>query len=179
LLLGEKNRWSDFAILIVMVGGMLLFFVSESLPSSTAANPWLGNVIASVCGVTWSLCILGLRWLGKKPHAAVAGGAAIIAGNMLVFLVCLPWAFPVAKASLADWGVVTYLGTIQIALAYWLLLRGVSQVRALEVALILSFEPVVSGVLAWLVHGELPGLNAAAGCALIFIGVIVQVVRNE
>jgi DME family drug/metabolite transporter len=179
LLLGEKNRWSDVLVIAVIVVGMLLFFVGQPIPSPTAPDPLLGNLIALGCGAMWSLCILGLRWLGQKSDSAVAGGAAIIAGNMVAFLICLPWAFPVANASLTDWGVVTYLGTIQIALAYWFLLRGISQVRALEVSVILAFEPVMSGALAWMVHGELPGLFAGAGCALIFLGVIVKLVRND
>jgi len=179
LLLGEKNRRSDLLVMAVIVVGMLLFFVGQPIPLPTAPDPLLGNVIAVICGVTWALAILGLRWLSQKSNAAVAGGAAIIAGNIAACLICLPWAFPVANASLTDWGVVTFLGTIQIALAYWFLLRGISQVRALEASVILAFEPVMSGALAWMVHGELPGLFAGAGCALILFGVIAKLIRND
>jgi drug/metabolite transporter (DMT)-like permease len=55
--------------------------------------------------------------------------------------------------------VLVYLGVFQVALAYVFLSRAVTQVRALEVALIGLVEPVLSSTWAWLVHGEAPGIR--------------------
>ena len=41
-----------------------------------------------------------------------------IAAGVFAFVVCAPAAFPVASMPLLDWGVVLYLGVIQIAIAY-------------------------------------------------------------
>jgi drug/metabolite transporter (DMT)-like permease len=55
----------------------------------------------------------------------------------------------------------------QLALAYVFLSRAVTQVRALEVALLMLVEPVLSPIGAWLVHGETPGVRAVLGGVVI------------
>jgi drug/metabolite transporter (DMT)-like permease len=82
-------------------------------------------------------------------------------------------------AAAVDWAVVLYLGVFQIGAAYLCLLRAVRELRALEISLLLAIEPVASGVWAWLVHSEIPGATALAGCALIFTSVLLQALRND
>jgi len=74
---------------------------------------------------------------------------------------------------------VFYLAVFQIGVAYLCLLRGIRKLRALEIALLLSIEPVASGVWAWLVHDEIPGSMALIGCALIFSSVLLQALRKD
>ena len=177
--LGEPNRRSDFALLALMGVGMLLFFVGQEIPSRTAPDPLRGNLLGVCAGITWGLTLLGLRWLGRQQDAAESGGAAIIAGNAMAFVVCLPWALPVSGATTIDWAIVAYLSAFQLGVAYLCLLRGVRGLRALEVSLLLAIEPVASGAWAWLVHGEIPGTAAAVGCALIFASVLAQALRQD
>jgi drug/metabolite transporter (DMT)-like permease len=120
-----------------------------------------------------------VRWLARQPDAAGAGGTAVIAGNVLAFFVCLPWALPIPETTPTDWAVVFYLAVFQIGVAYLCLLRGIRELRALEISLLLSIEPVASGVWAWLVHGEIPGTMALIGCSLIFSSVLFQALRKD
>jgi drug/metabolite transporter (DMT)-like permease len=69
--------------------------------------------------------------------------------------------------TLADWGLIVYLGIFQIAAAYLLLSRAIRHVRALEVSLLVLLEPVLNPVWVWLVYGEQPGTWALAGGAII------------
>jgi len=71
------------------------------------------------------------------------------------------------SATPKDWIVIVYLGSFQIALAYFLLTRALRDVRALEAALLLLVEPVLNPVWAWIVHGERPGPWALLGGAII------------
>jgi drug/metabolite transporter (DMT)-like permease len=158
---------------------MLLFFVGQETPSATAPDPLRGNVIGACAGVAWALTLLGVRWLARQPDAAGAGGTAVIAGNVLAFFVCLPWALPMPETTPTDWAVVFYLAVFQIGVAYLCLLRGIRELRALEISLLLSIEPVASGVWAWLVHGEIPGTMALIGCSLIFSSVLFQALRKD
>jgi DME family drug/metabolite transporter len=66
------------------------------------------------------------------------------------------------------------LGCIQIALAYWLLTRGVHHVPAFEASLILLLEPVLNPVWSWLIHGERMDGWALAGAGLVLAGVAFQ-----
>jgi drug/metabolite transporter (DMT)-like permease len=178
-LLGEPNRKSDLALIALLATGMLLFFIGQETPSATAPDPLRGNIIGACAGVAWALTLLGVRWLARQPDDVGAGGSAVIAGNVLAFVVCLPWALPVSEATPTDWAVVFYLAVFQIGVAYLCLLRGIRELRALEISLLLSIEPVAAGAWAWLVHGEIPGVMALIGCTLIFSSVLLQALRKE
>ena len=178
-LLGEPNRRSDLALIALLAIGMLLFFIGHETPSATAPDPLRGNFIGACAGVTWALTLLGMRWLARQSDAVGAGGSAVIAGNVLTFVVCLPWALPMPETTPTDWAVVFYLAAFQIGVAYLCLLRGIREIRALEIALLLAIEPVASGVWAWLVHGEIPSAMALIGCSLIFSSVLLQALRKN
>ncbi len=178
-LLGEPSRRSDLALIALLAIGMLLFFIGQETPSATAPDPLRGNFFGVCAGVAWAFTLLGLRWLARRPDAVGAGGPAIIAGNVLAFAVCLPWALPMPEATPTDWAVVFYLAAFQIGAAYLCLLRGIRELRALEISLLLAIEPVASGVWAWLVHGEIPGTMALIGCSLIFSSVLLQALRKD
>ena len=180
-LLGEHNRPRDIAVAGMLAVGLVLFFVGSEAPFRTAPEPMRGNVLAVASGVSWALTLLGLRWLARERPAAGtdATGAAVVAGNGLACLVCLPFALPVLESAAVDWAVVGYLGLVQIGLAYAFMVRGVRNVRAIEVSLLLVLEPVLSAVWAWWIHGEYPGPWSLAGCALILAGLTLLAFRRR
>ena len=176
-LLGERNRRSDVLLTGALAVGMGFFFVGSEQPGETATDPALGNLVATAAGFTWAWTLVGLRWIGRRdpgcevlPGSSDLAGAAIVAGNVLAFLFCLPWVFPLPAAAPLDLALVGYLGVFQIGLAYVLMTRGIERVPALEVALLLLLEPVLSAGLAWGILGEQPGAWALAGCVVILSG---------
>jgi drug/metabolite transporter (DMT)-like permease len=86
---------------------------------------------------------------------------------VLAALAMLPWALPVTGGGGRDLGVVLFLGTIQIGLAYALLTRAIRAVPALEASLLLLLEPVLNPLWAFLVLGEVPAAGSLAGGAII------------
>jgi drug/metabolite transporter (DMT)-like permease len=126
----------------------------------------LGNILAATAGVTWALTIMGLRRLGREGSSASAP-AVVVAGNLLAFLVALPFAIPVHDARPVDWAIVSGLGVIQIGVAYIFLTRAMRYVPALEVSVLLLLEPALNPLWSWMVHGERPGPWSAAGGVLI------------
>ena len=179
LLLGEKNCRSDFVFVGAMATGMLLLLAGQDAPTQTSPAPRQGNLVAACTGITWALAIIGLRWLGRQHDARETGGAAIVAGNIIALLVCLPFALPLTDVTTIDWAVLLYLGVFQVAIAYLCLVRGVRHLRAFEVSLLLALEPVASGVWAWLIHGEIPSTMATIGCAVIFFCVVGLALRRN
>ena len=89
-----------------------------------------------------------------------------MAGNLIAFVVCLPWALPLSRRR-PGLGLIVYLGVVQIGLAYLLLAAAVRHVPAFEVSLLLLVEPALNPVWSWLVHGETPSGVAIAGGVLI------------
>jgi len=169
LLLKEKTQRLDVWVTLLLAAGMALFFVGTENPLATATNPALGNIYAALSGLAWALSLAGLRWQGQNNLAVV------VAGNLLAFLFCLPGALPLPRATAADVSVILYLGVIQIGLAYWLLTRGVRQVKAFEASLLLMLEPVMNPVWTWLLHGERPSAWALAGGGVILGGTLLRV----
>lgn len=166
-LLGEKIRLRDLGFMATLALGMGLFFVGAQAPTDIAPDPRLGNILGAAAGVTWALTIMGLRMLGRDGSVATGSTAAVACGNLIAGLVALPMALPVIGTGPTDWGIVIFLGVIQIGLAYVFFTRGVRGVPALEASLLLLVEPVLNPIWAWLVHGERPANWAILGGVII------------
>jgi len=171
-LLGERVRRADLVYMGVLALGLASFFVGLDPVSATAPNPWLGNVLSTLSGVTWALTVMGLRALGRG--GSDWGPASALWGNVIACLVCLPLALPVESSRPVDWLVIAYLGVFQIALAYVFLIRGLRQVPALEASLLLLLEPVLNPIWAWLAHGERPGVWSIGGGLLILVATLAK-----
>lgn len=164
LLLNEPIARRDLVFMLVIGIGMSLFFIGRQETFVTAPDPVRGNILALLSGITYALMLIGLRWMGKR---AGSPAAAVGMGNLFAFLIAFPAMLPLGHHSVTDWTIVVYLGVFQIGLAYFWLTRGIKQLPALEVSLLLFLEPALNPLWAWIVHGEVPGPGAVLGGALI------------
>lgn len=177
-LLQEKFKKEDLPYLAVIVLGLALFFVGNEKPSSTAPNPFQGNIIALVSGVAWGLTILGLRWMSQSDKNQ-SGAPAVVLGNLFAFLACLPMSLPFQEVSALDWTMMIYLGVFQIGLAYVFLTSAIKSVTALEASLLLLVEPALNPIAAWLVHGEVPSFFALLGGGIILGATLFKTYRDR
>jgi drug/metabolite transporter (DMT)-like permease len=164
LLIGEHATRRDLVQMAVMTAGLGLFFLGTDRPSATAPDPVFGNVLASVCAVTWAFTVIGYRSLAARGSSVAA---AAIAGNLIASIFALLMAGPLMVGRPVDWTVVALLGVCQLGVPYLFLARAVPQLRALEVGLFLLIEPVLNPIWTWIVHGETPGAATLIGGALI------------
>ncbi|TMQ59199.1 MAG: EamA/RhaT family transporter [Candidatus Eisenbacteria bacterium] len=172
-LLREAIRGRDVAVMAVVGIGMALLFVGTERRYATAPDPFHGNILATLSGLSWALTLMGLRWMGRREGAGSAVPAVVI-GNLIAFFVGLPFALPVIGARPLDWAIVGGLGTIQIGIAYVFLTSGMRHVRALETSMLLLLEPVLNPVWSWLIHGEKPRAWSLVGGAIILGGTLVK-----
>lgn len=175
LLLGEHATRRDLWQMAIMGVGLGLFFLGHEPPQTTAPNPALGNVLASVCAVTWAFTVIGYRWLVARGSSVAS---AAVAGNLTAAVVALIMAQPLVTGRPVDWAVVVFLGVCQLGIPYLFLSRAVPQVRALEVALFLLIEPVLNPIWAWLVHGEIPGATTLVGGGMILGATVFRAVLD-
>ncbi|MEM9406030.1 MAG: DMT family transporter [Acidobacteriota bacterium] len=173
VLLRERLRRVDLALLPAFAAGLGILLTVAVTPSATAPQPALGNLLAALSGLCYAFTVVGLRWLQSGDDGG-AGPAAAALGNAFAALACLPWAWPLAAGGVVDYGVVLYLGVFQIAFAYWILLRSARQLTALEVALLLLAEPVLSPLWAYWLHAERPGLLIFVGGGLIVFATVIK-----
>jgi DME family drug/metabolite transporter len=165
-LLKEPVRRQDIGFMLAVGLGLMLFFVGVEKPAISAPDPVTGNLLALASGLCWALAVCGLRWLTAKEGRG-SPLAAVVWGNITAFLISLPLALPVGSHSFTDWSLVVYLGVFQIALAYVLVTSAINHIPALEASLLLLIEPVLNPIWAWLIQGEVPGVWALLGGAII------------
>lgn len=169
-MLKEPLRRRDLGFMLAMGGGLALVFLDSQPVYATAPAPFQGNLVAAFGGFCFALVVMGLRWLSRSdPPGRSSSLNALVAGNLMAFLLALPLALPVVSSTPLDWWLVIYLGVIQIGLAYFLLTRALRHVAALEASLLLLVEPVLNPTWAWMFHGEVPGRKTLAGGAVILL----------
>ena len=177
--LDERIRPRDLVFLAILAGGLVLLVQDDAPRFTTAPDPARGNLLAALCAVSWALTVGGLRWIERDAPDARASSGALVLGNALAFVACLPFSFPLGPTTPFDWGLVGWLGLFQVGLAYVCLARGVRRVPGIEASLLLLLEPVLSPLWAWLVHGEAPGRWSLAGGVLILVTTAVKVAADS
>tara|TARA_Y100000817_G_scaffold41985_1_gene28805 strand:- start:26 stop:883 length:858 start_codon:yes stop_codon:yes gene_type:complete len=168
LLLGERIRRNDIALMLALIIGLGLIFNSIQDSSEIATNPELGNLLATCAGLSWALTVIGLRWIAirSKKHKEQPE-AAVVTGCFLASLMAVFFSFPIESSTTVDWLIIFYLGVFQIGLAYSLIAKGIRSISALETSLLLLVEPVFSPIWAWLLLAENPGFLSILGGSLV------------
>ena len=166
LIYKEKFRLRDLVTVLVCLGGMGLFFVGQLRPQDIE-----GNVMALASGLCFAFYFLLLR----HPRAReVNRASSVIYGNLLAVIVLAWWGLP-ALLSLNRHNAlsVTYLGVVQLGIAYVLFTKAMAHgVRSLDAGIICYIEPVLNPVWVFLVLGERPSRWALLGGAVIIVAVI-------
>ena len=189
-LLREPVTRRDVAFMAALAVGYVFLLLAPEAATHTASDPSLGLLFASVSCIGWAGTILGLRMLARGAHlgaqAAIEAepGAddltpqALVLGNAIACMAALPMALPVTHVSVVDLAWLSYLGVLQIGLAYVCLAKGLRRVPALEASLLLMLEPVLSPLWTLLVHGENPHALTWIGGGVVLLGTLVHAVAS-
>ncbi len=162
-LLKERVTSFDWAVIMIVVGGMALFFLDEL----TLEGLW-GNIIAIISAIFFALLIIFLRM--QKSGSPVE---TTILGNLITFCICLPFIIqePPTGASILP---LSYLGIIQLGLPFVLYSAAIKYVTAIDAVLIQTIEPLLNPVWVFLVIGEEPGSWAIIGGAIVLVTVTIR-----
>ena len=179
VLLGEPIRRAELPFVALAAAGLTLVFLGSRDPVATAPRPELGNALALASGLSYALLMILMRRLSRAEGARDRSLAAMVLGNAITFLACLPFAFPVVGATVQDAAAIAYLGVVQIGLAYWLFARGLRALSALEVSLLALVEPVLNPLWTWILHGERPGALALTGGAVMIAALAARALLDR
>lgn len=173
VLIQEQPTRRDLLTMTGILAGMVLFFMAPETGSSKATSPRLGDLLALGSGISFGLLLLGMRWLSRRgtgeAPVAVAWGSAFAAPLALALMPLAGQELVTGDAS--SWGIIVFLGTCQVGLAYVLLVRALPHVKAVTASLLLMIEPALNPVIAFGVHREVPHALAIAGGGLIIASV--------
>ena len=166
--LGERATRADWLTIVVVLGGMGLFFAD-----SLELTHLLGNAIAVLSGV----CFAGMT-IALRKQKDTSASESIILGNLLAFLVGLPWILHAPALTAAGWTSLALLGLVQLGVSYWLYARAIKHVTALEAVLIPVIEPILNPVWVLLALHEKPAPIALVGGALVLGAVTLRAVAS-
>lgn len=185
-MLGEKVRPREWLTLFGCLIGIMLFF-GEKL----SAEGWWGNVLALLSGGACALNTIYMRSLAKVPARLTAAPEspkkyvslafpAIILGNLLTIVICLPWMLDTTQISVNYWGILVFMGCIQLGFAYILFTLGLSKLGAIEGMILAMTEAVLNPLWVAAFVGEFPSKTACVGGALILVSIAAySMIRNE
>jgi drug/metabolite transporter (DMT)-like permease len=103
---------------------------------------------------------------------------SIILGNLLAFIIGLPWIIGAPALSTSGWIALTLLGTVQLGFSYWLYARAIKHVTALETVLIPVIEPILNPVWVLLATSEHPSRFALGGGAIVITAVTLRAIAT-
>lgn len=171
-IIGERFRVRDLVTVALVLAGMSLFFVGK-----LEVSDYQGNVAALFSGVFLGLYIMLL----KHPQAQGFNPTiAVIYGNLLLALINAPSGLSALPTmTLLDWFAVSFLGIVQIGIAYVFFVRGVTGgTRPLDASLIGFIEPLLNPVWVFLFVGERPSGWAILGGAVIIASIAIHTIRQ-
>lgn len=180
-LLRERVRGADIAATVGCFAGMVLFFVDR-----VSSEGRIGDLVAIVSSFGFAGVPLLMRLEQAKHESNWRGAAAsplvaMTLGNILACVACAPSmlealrAAPVAREA---WGVLAFLGAVQIGAAYWLYGAAVGKLPALRSTLLATIEPILSVIWVAVVRGEKPTKWAAVGGFVILASVTLQAIAR-
>lgn len=162
-ILKEKVSRLDWAILLVVLAGMALFFVDDFV----IIGLW-GNIMAIISAVTFALMILFLR--SQKNGSTLE---TIILGNIITALICSFFVIQ-EPPSTNDWLPLIYMGTLQIGLSFIMYCSAIRYIAALDAVLIQTIEPLLNPIWVFIIIGETPGYWAIAGGVVVLSAVTLR-----
>ena len=166
--LGERATRADWVTIAAVLAGMTLFF-ADSLELTHA----LGNSLAVLSGVCFAGMTIALR--KQRDSSPIE---SIILGNLLALAIGLPWIVGAPLLSPAGWIALTLLGTVQLGVSYWLYVRAIPHVTALETVLIPVIEPILNPVWVLLATGEQPSHLALVGGVIVLTAVTLRAIAT-
>lgn len=159
--LGEKSYIYDYITVVLVIIGMMLFFID-----AINGGGLFGNIVAILSGVAFAFTAILLR--KQKSYNPLE---SVFWGNILTAVICSFGFFisqPIGSKSIVFIGI---LGVFQLGIPYILYSKAIKNVSALEATLIPVIEPLLNPVWVFLVNGETPNLLSVGGGIIVLTAV--------
>jgi len=160
--LGEKSTKIDWIAIIIIICGLSFFFYDDL----STEEKW-GNILAVFSGIGFAGLTLFMR---KEKDAKPIH--SILIGNVITFLLCLPFYYNGITMEIKPWITIFFLGFVQLGLAYIFFSIAIKYVNALDAIIYPVIEPLFNPTLTFLFLGEKMSNTAVLGGILVLTGVI-------
>lgn len=157
-ILKEKMHWYDWASIVIVASGMILFFLDD-----VGGGSALGNFIAIFGGVALAGVTIALRF--QKGESTVE---TILLGHIITAIVLTPFIFQ-SRPDITSILVIIIMGVFQLGIAYTFFSVAIKNVSAIEAIIIMVIEPVLNPLWVFIFSKEVPSIYALIGGAIVII----------
>ena len=167
--LGEKATKIDWFTIAIIIFGLSCFFYED-----LSFKQKLGNILSIFSGLGFAGLTLFMR--KEKNENPID---CVLLGNLITFAICLPFYFKGVTLKATPWLYITFLGFIQLGLAYILFSIAIKYVNALDAIIYPVIEPLFNPLLTFIFLGETMSEIALIGGFLVIVGVIGRAFLHE
>ena len=164
MFLGEKSTFIDWITILILLGGLALFFLDD-----LSFDGYLGNVIAILSGMSFAALTITLR--KQKDNNP---SDSILLGNILTLIIGLPIIISETSFNLHSIILILILGIIQLGVPYIFYTTAIKHVTALDAIIFPVIEPILNPILVFLILGEALGPWAFLGGSLVLGSVVFR-----
>jgi drug/metabolite transporter (DMT)-like permease len=163
-LIREKPRWEHWAALVMVFGGLLIFF-RDGLGSGAL----LGDGLAVLSGICAGSHMVFMR-MAKDGNPR----DCMLMSFVISFAISIPFIFlyPPVLSSISALSIILYMGIVQQGFAALFLSYGIKRIPAIQAMLTATLEPLLNPVWVLLIIGEKPSFSALIGGGIILVAVV-------
>lgn len=168
----EKPKKSIFIVLIIALIGIMLLTLDKNLEFH------IGDILCLICSLLFSFHVLITERFVKNNNPITLGVLQFGGVAILSFLV----QYPIEKFTLPKnekfWISLMILSVFCTALAYIIQTVSQKKLSSTLIGLILSLEPIFSGIFGYFILNEYLSLQQYIGAFLLLISIIYVSVKN-
>ena len=164
MFLGEKSTFIDWITILILLGGLTLFFLDD-----LSFDGYLGNTIAILSGMSFAALTITLR--KQKDNNP---SDSILLGNILTLIIGLPVIMSETSFNLHSIILILVLGIIQLGVPYIFYTTAIKHVTALDAIIFPVIEPILNPILVFFILGEALGPWAFLGGSLVLGSVVFR-----
>ncbi len=163
IFLKEKTRVVDWISVIIVFGGMTLFFVDK-----LDITGFWGNILAALSGISFAFFTIFMRM--QKDGSPLE---SVLLGNIITAIIGLPFIFSSSPGA-SGWLFLCLLGTVQLSIPYILYSKAIKELAALETVLITVIEPILNPIWVLLLLNEVPGPWSIVGGIIVMLTITIR-----
>ena len=164
MFLGEKSTFIDWITILILLGGLTLFFLDD-----LSFDGYLGNTLAILSGMSFAALTITLR--KQKDNNP---SDSILLGNILTLIIGLPIIISETSFNLHSIILILILGIIQLGIPYIFYTTAIKHVTALDAIIFPIIEPILNPILVFFILGEALGPWAFLGGLLVLGSVVFR-----
>lgn len=152
---------------VIAVIGFYLLSISGQVSISK------GDILVLICAVLFSVHILVIDYFSPKGEGVTISCIQFFTSGILCGIMMFLFENPQIGDILAAYLPILYAGVMSCGVAYTLQIVGQKNMDPTVASLILSLESVFSALAGWLILGQGLSSKELAGCALVFVAVLL------